>query len=1010
MSQSPFDLIKSNDEAIWRNGLDILIKEHDKASFNGIVSMLSDISWHKREVAALALQNWQTPDLPSLLKDCLDPSQIDQFYWILKILGNLGTEECISLIKPVLSYKDSELRGYAVRALGLKCSLNNARALYPMLNDTNWAVRKLAFEHLLSFGEIILDDLRKIILASFNSSNHSVIALFIKIGKDGMIPELKTYYSKGSFSVRHAILSAIGELESNQAIDFLIDGLSDPSWALRLIASEQLSKLGPRAFDRLTASFGRTDSIVRHEIVKILVSLLSDKALPLINRLLSAPDQEHRMLAIENLARLKSDEATNTLISCLSDQDRIVSDYAADCLAQKSNLNLDLIIEKLNTEDENLRFQIIKIIGSIGGIALTPIIRILENGTKQERLFLLGVLQKIAPNEVLIALLINLLKDKYWPIRNAAANCLVRYETAGVRAVVIALNDQSEDVRFWASKVLSQIGPKAIKVLTDVLSDGTDPNLTPHIISALLSMSHPDAVPAVTKFLEDNDDYRIESVFASVPEINSKDVVSTILGLLTHPEERVAIWLSKLLTKVKSLNARRTVFLGLSHSNEKVRYYVSTVIASWENITENDIKIIGRQLFVEKTVRNLRAVVVILAKNPFESALQNLNKFLEKCDPPVMLDLMFEAAKQSHPECLKMLDNYINQHSEIITLEDVEQVGNILSYLYKDSPEGLIKGLSSASKAYRMCCIIALDSISDRKLAFSIMENLIPDEDPEIMERAVKTLSKFLFHDDFRLKGAVTEFMLELGTFIEKPLAECIDNFENEIDRKAIIDLIESVGGKVDPTLIRKKNHEKVILSDSHLDEVLERRKQAMEEIEKYDELIKVSHTMDLAIMFTDVKGFTAFSSKASLSEVMSMLKQHDEILQPVFKKYGGDALKKIGDAFLVVFENHSNALLAAIEIQKRLREFNQTVPEERKLAIRIAINSGSVIRTENDVMGDAVNLASRIEGIADAFEIVISEFTLARIDKSVFELEPHGTHQFKGIAKPVAAYKVKWQ
>ncbi|MFA6750464.1 MAG: hypothetical protein WCS82_11420, partial [Candidatus Riflebacteria bacterium] len=131
MSQSPFDLIKSNDEAIWRNGLDILIKEHDKASFNGIVSMLSDISWHKREAAALALQNWQTPDLPSLLKDCLDPSQIDQFYWILKILGNLGTEECISLIKPLLSYKDSELRGYAVRALGLKCSLNNARALYP---------------------------------------------------------------------------------------------------------------------------------------------------------------------------------------------------------------------------------------------------------------------------------------------------------------------------------------------------------------------------------------------------------------------------------------------------------------------------------------------------------------------------------------------------------------------------------------------------------------------------------------------------------------------------------------------------------------------------------------------------------------------------------------------------------------------------------------------------------------------------------------------------------------
>jgi len=370
---------------------------------------------------------------------------------------------------------------------------------------------------------------------------------------------------------------------------------------------------------------------------------------------------------------------------------------------------------------------------------------------------------------------------------------------------------------------------------------------------------------------------------------------------------------------------------------------------------------------------------------------------------------MLTAASYKNIEVLQMLDLLLNRRSDVITIEDVDRVGKILGFVYQSNPEGLVHGLTSPSKAYRFCCIIALDSINDRRIAFSVMETLLPGEDPEVMKRAVKTLARYFFHEDFRLKGAVTDFFLELGKLIVEPLTEYIQEIENEIDRKSLVDMIESVGGTIDPSLLRKKGETKVVLSDNHLDEVLEKRRHALKELEKYDELIKTTHTLDLAIMFTDVKGYTAFSSKASLSEVMSMLKQHDEILKPVFEKFSGDALKKIGDAFLVVFENHNNAILAAIEIQCQLNAFNCTVPEERKLAIRIAVNSGSVIRTENDVLGDAVNLASRLEGVGDAFEIVISENTLQRINRSIFDIELHGEHMLKGLDKPVKAYRVKW-
>ena len=1009
MERSPYELIKSTDESLWREGLNTLLIEHSDNACAAVISILSDRAWHKREAASRILAEWGD-NIVEFIASNLNENNPDEFYWLLNVLGRIGNKEAFSIIIKFLSHHDSEIKSYAVRALTQHHDIENARHLYPILNDKNWAVRKLVFEQLLSFDGIILDDLRKIILSPTQNTPHVAVALFVKIGKDSVLEELQKIYQNGSFQMRFAIISSLGELGSANAIDILINSLSDPSWAIRKAVGEQLIKLGPIVFDKLTAAFSRSDSLIRQRIISILVDMLAEKSLPLLQRLLKASDHEMKLLAIENLARLKSDDATKELLTSLSEGDRVISDYAADCLSRKPGLNLDMLLEKLNSEDENLRFQIIKIVGSIGGIALNPIIKILELGNKQERLFLLGVLQKISPDGKLIDVLISLLGDQSWPVRNASANCLVNFGEASVPAIVKALNSPSDDVQFWSRKALLMIGPRAVIALKKILEEGNEPALMPHIVSALLSMNHADAVPAVLKFLETNDEYRIQSVFENVPEITSKEVVNTILNLLTHPEENVVKWLAQLLQKINSSSLRRSVFLGLSHSNDKVRYFVSCAIASWQDIGENDLKIVIRQLQVEKVSKNLLMLAQILSHYSYESIIQSLEEYSHGCPPTLMLSFMLELAKSGQSEHLQMLDRILKKRSEVITLEDVDRVGTILAHVYRTNPDGLVQGLTSPSMAYRLCCIIALDSIDDRKIAFSIMETLLPDEEPEVLRRAIKTLARYFFHEDFRLKGAVTDFLLSLGKIITEPLVEFIEELENEIDRKALVDLIESVGGAVDPSILRAKGEAKVVLSDTHLDEVLERRKAALEELEKYDEIIKSSHTLDLAIMFTDVKGYTAFSSKASLSEVMSMLKQHDEILKPVFEKFSGEALKKIGDAFLVVFENHDNAVLAAIEIQRQLHNFNSHLAEERRLAIRIAINSGSVIRTENDVLGDSVNLASRLEGIGDAFEIIISENTLQRINRSIYEIEDYGNHQLKGIDKPVKAFKVKWK
>ncbi|MBP7634404.1 HEAT repeat domain-containing protein [Candidatus Ozemobacteraceae bacterium] len=1009
MEKSPYELINSFDETLWRQGLEALVVEHTPASVEAIFHLLSDKAWRKREAAAKALIEWG-PDIVAMLVPRLNLQNPDEFYWILHVIGHFDNQQGRDTLQTYLSNDDAEIRGYAIRALSICTSLANAQMLYPLLNDQNWAVRKLAFERLLCFGELIVDDLRTLLATTRDDPNHPVVALFVKLGKEAVVSELTTYYQSGSFSMRYSIISALGEdASSPAAADFLINGLSDPSWVIRKRAAELLTALGPRIFDRLSTWFGRGDSLMKHQIVNIIVDLLGERSLPLIRRLLSSNEQEYRILAVESLSRLPGDEPAQLLLRCLSDPHRIVSDYASECLARKQNLNLDLLLEHLSTDDENLRFLVIKTIGSIGGLALNPIIRILENGNKQERLFLLGVLQRIAPNSKLIDVLISLLGDPNWPVRNATANCLRSYGEVAVPAVVRMLNAPSEDIQYWSKRILLSMGPAAVTVLTSVLEEGTDGSLIPHIIAALLAMNSAEAVPAVTRFLQQSDDNRVNSVFAGIGEITSREVVENILNLLTHPDERIARWLAVLLSKVRKPHLKRSVLLGLNHSNETCRYFVLDAVKYWGNLTEAELKGIIRQLEIEKTRRNILAVADVLAGYPLPFVIFAIKEYLKICNADLMLDLMLVFANADHQGFGPMLAELLKMRSELIQIEHIERMGKVLGLIFKSRPEGILQGLSSPTMAYRLCCIVALEQIDDKRVAFTLMDNLNTRDTPEILERAVKILARFFFSEDFRLKGAVTDFLLSLGLVIVNPLSEFIETIENDIDRKALVDLIESVGGKVEQGLLRKKGEQKVVLSDDHLDNVLERRKQAMAELEKYDRIIQEAHTLELTIMFTDVKGYTAFSAKASLSEVMSMLKQHDEIMLPIFEKHSGKVVKKIGDAFLIVFEQPAKALLAAIAIQRRLQEHNASATEDHRLAIRIAINTGSVICRENDVFGDAVNVAARLEGVADAGEIVISDATSTKIDSTIFELIPHGEHKLKGIEKPVKTFRVAW-
>ncbi len=165
--------------------------------------------------------------------------------------------------------------------------------------------------------------------------------------------------------------------------------------------------------------------------------------------------------------------------------------------------------------------------------------------------------------------------------------------------------------------------------------------------------------------------------------------------------------------------------------------------------------------------------------------------------------------------------------------------------------------------------------------------------------------------------------------------------------------------------------------------------------------------TQNLAIMFTDIKGFTARVSGGKREDLKHLLSTHQRLLEPVIAHFEGTVVKTIGDSFLARFDSPTDAVLCGVAIQEVLRQHNAFAAEEDRIEIRVAINSGDVEIIAGDVLGEAVNLASRLEGIAEAGEVYFTEAVYLSMNRREAPSTEVGERTFAGIPYPVRVYKV---
>jgi class 3 adenylate cyclase len=165
-------------------------------------------------------------------------------------------------------------------------------------------------------------------------------------------------------------------------------------------------------------------------------------------------------------------------------------------------------------------------------------------------------------------------------------------------------------------------------------------------------------------------------------------------------------------------------------------------------------------------------------------------------------------------------------------------------------------------------------------------------------------------------------------------------------------------------------------------------------------------HISEMVMFFSDIQGYSKKAQILTPMQLSTLIQEYEKILLAHIEGHTGELVKRMGDGHMIVFERPLDAVLSAIRLQKSLRRFNRYRDENNRVVIRIGIHSGKVVRkAQGDVLGNAVNIASRLESSARPGSVLISDRIYEKVKDSVHAREI-GHITVKNIAGAIRVFE----
>ena len=162
------------------------------------------------------------------------------------------------------------------------------------------------------------------------------------------------------------------------------------------------------------------------------------------------------------------------------------------------------------------------------------------------------------------------------------------------------------------------------------------------------------------------------------------------------------------------------------------------------------------------------------------------------------------------------------------------------------------------------------------------------------------------------------------------------------------------------------------------------------------------------AVLAADVAGYSRLMGVDEEGTHAALSALRREVTEPNIAEHRGRIVKTTGDGFLAEFPSIVDAVRCAVELQREMALRNENLAKERRIEFRIGINLGDVIIEADDIYGDGVNVAARLEALAAPGGIYVSKVVRDQVrDKVDFGFEDLGEQQVKNIARPVHVYRI---
>ena len=162
------------------------------------------------------------------------------------------------------------------------------------------------------------------------------------------------------------------------------------------------------------------------------------------------------------------------------------------------------------------------------------------------------------------------------------------------------------------------------------------------------------------------------------------------------------------------------------------------------------------------------------------------------------------------------------------------------------------------------------------------------------------------------------------------------------------------------------------------------------------------------AIFAADIAGYSRLMGVDEEGTLRQLKAHRKELVNPKITEHRGRIVKTTGDGMLVEFVSVVDAVRCAVDIQRGMAERNSDLPADKRIEFRVGINVGDIISDSNDIYGDGVNVAARLEALADPGGIMVSRTVHDQVrDKLSFGFKDMGEQPVKNIARPIGVYQV---